>query len=132
MLGTGYRKSTIAQARNQTKSNYPRPVGLEGRLTTDSRILATSTVTRLDTIYLGMQGIDTKYVSTTIQQTEVKALIDLGASNNFISKETTKCLRVKQQCIVLVTASRADGKQFRDRVLETIEPVYIRIGGHAE
>ena len=83
-------------------------------------------------MYLGMQGIDAKYISTIIQQTEVKALIDSGASSNFMSKETTGRLGIKQQVIVSVTASKADRRQFQNKVLETIEPVYIRIEGYAK
>ena len=89
-------------------------------------------VTQLDTMYLGTQGIDAKYIPTKIQQREVKALIDSGTLSNFMSKETTECLGVKQRLIVPITASRADRKQFRTKVLETTEPVCIRIGGHAE
>ena len=81
----------------------------------------------MDTIYLGIQDIDTKYIPTIIQQTEVKTLIDSGASNNFISKETIEYLGIKQQLIILITASRADRKQFQNKVLETTKLVYIKI-----
>ena len=81
---------------------------------------------------MDIQGIDTKYIPTTIQQKKIKALINSGASSNFISKETTGHLEIKQQLIVLVTASRADRKQFQTKVLETTELVYIRIRGYTE
>ena len=44
---------------------------------------------------MGIQSINTKYILIIIQQERVKALIDLKASSNFISKETIKYLEIK-------------------------------------
>jgi hypothetical protein len=89
----------------------------------------------LDATVLGIQGVAVQLVPTYIKNQETKALIDSGASGNFVSKEEATRLGLYLVRIVPVEASRADREAFQGQARDitySILPETIIIGTHQE
>jgi hypothetical protein len=84
---------------------------------------------------LGTQGVAARLVPTRIKNQETRALIDSGASGNFVSKEEATRLGLRLVRIAPVEASGADGEAFqgqgRDITYSTL-PETMMIGTHQE
>jgi hypothetical protein len=73
---------------------------------------------QLDATVLGTQGVAVQLVPIQIKNQETKALIDSGASGNFISKDKATRLGLYLVKIIPVEASRADRKTFKGQAKE--------------